>query len=112
MELKAFISYRRSDAFMHPEDGGVDVDFSETIADGLRDAGFTVFRDVDDIIEGDHYEYRLREGLANADLFVAVIGERWLSLLNQGLERQNAVSGVEEDIVFREIRAALRQEKE
>jgi hypothetical protein len=112
MELKAFISYRRSDAFMHPEDGGADVDFSETIADGLRDAGFTVFRDVDDIIEGDHYEYRLREGLANADLFVAVIGERWLSLLNQGLERQKAVSGVEEDIVFREIRAALRQEKE
>src|SRR5882724_9567506 len=79
MELKAFISYRRSDAFMHPEDGGADVDFSETIADGLRDAGFTVFRDVDDIIEGDHYEYRLREGLANADLFVAVIGERWQS---------------------------------
>ena len=108
----AFISYRRRDAFMLPKDDGTVVDFTSTISEGLRGARFTVFRDKDDIREGEHYEYRLRNGIANADLFVAVIGKNWLSLLNEGLARRKENSGVEEDMVLREVRAALLQEKE
>ena len=107
MQLRAFISYRRSDALMPSKDNRTSVDFISTFTEGLVGAGFsTVFVDQKDFREGDHYERILRRDLADADLVVAVIGTRWLSLIN---EKQLAKrrSRSEEGIVLREIRAAL-----
>jgi hypothetical protein len=107
----AFISYRRRDAFMLPADDGTLRDFIGTIRDGLDEAGFDVFLDTDDVTQG-HYEYQLREGIAKADLFIAVIGKNWMALLNQRLAEQKEGAEVEEDMVRREVRAALLKEKE
>jgi hypothetical protein len=108
-ELKAFISYRRHDAFMLPQ-GGVsqpNFGFLDRVEAALKQVGFKdTFVDKSKIQAGEHYESQIHQNISDCDLFVAVIGKDWLNIL-----RQKAAAG-ERDVLTREIRAALRQEKE
>ncbi len=57
--------------------------------------------DVDNLLPGERFDLRLKEALAGTDVFLAVIGARWLTLLEA-----RAASG-ERDYVREEIAAAL-----
>ncbi len=93
MAGKIFINYRRDD--------------TRDSAARLRDrlAGVLgeneVFMDVDNLLPGERFDLKLREALASTDIFLAVIGARWMDLLRARLE-----SG-ERDFVCEEIAAAL-----
>jgi hypothetical protein len=106
--LKAFVSYRRHDTFMQPEIGGKpNFAFIDKLSEALSVAGFTnVFIDKTAVKAGDHYESQIHRAIADCDLFVAVIGGSWLDILHE------KVAAGERDILVREIRAALKQEKE
>lgn len=101
--LRAFISYRRQDTFLHR---GVDEFITKLIA-SLKQAGFSdVFLDETGIKPGTNFEGRIYQAILDCDLFVAVIGKSWLPILQQRLGTG------EKDILVREIRAALKMEKE
>jgi hypothetical protein len=95
MAGKIFVNYRRDDA---PGD-----------ARGIRDelaAKFgqpNVFMDVDDLRAGQRFDVELAKALDACDVFVAVIGPRWMDLL-----RQRYVDR-EYDYVRAEIAAALQR---
>ena len=57
--------------------------------------------DVDNLLPGERFDLRLKEALAGTDVFLAVIGARWLALLEA-----RAATG-ERDYVREEIAAAL-----
>jgi hypothetical protein len=95
MPGKIFVNYRRDDAR----------DMAARIRDRLA-ATFgdaNVFMDVDDLMPGQRFEDELEKALAQTDVFLAVIGPRWLELL---AERQ--ASG-ERDYVREEIAGALQR---
>lgn len=106
--LKAFISYRRSDAFIPVgQDEKLDYSFIHRLKEALLGAGFTeVFVDTEVIAGGEEFTGRIREEISECDLFVAVIGKNWLRILN---ERS---VGPGHDILVREISTALKHEKE
>jgi TIR domain len=106
--MKAFISYRRNDAFMGTESGGrPDFAFIDKLASALTLAGFTeVFVDKTAVRTGDHFESRIHQAITDCDLLVAVIGRSWLAIM------RDKIAARERDILVREIRAALKQEKE
>jgi hypothetical protein len=106
--LKAFISYRRGDAFIPVgQDEKPDYSFIHRLKEALLGAGFTeVFVDTEVIAGGEEFTGRIREEISECDLFVAVIGKNWLSILN---ERS---VGPGHDILVREIGTALKHEKE
>ena len=60
--------------------------------------------DVDNLIAGQRFDKELERALAQTDVFLAVIGPRWLELFSQ---RQAAG---ERDYVHEEIAAALKRE--
>jgi formylglycine-generating enzyme required for sulfatase activity len=95
MPGKVFINYRRDDAR----------DMAARIRDRLAQTfGDTnVFMDVDHLIAGQRFDKELAKALGQTDVFIAVIGSRWLELL---AERQR--SGVR-DYVREEIAWALRR---
>jgi formylglycine-generating enzyme required for sulfatase activity len=90
-----FISYRRDDV---PGD-----------ARGIRDALATrfgkasIFMDVDNLLAGQRFEEELAKALASCDVFLAIIGPRWMDLL-----KTKASSG-DRDYVREEIAAALKR---
>lgn len=95
MPGKIFVNYRRDDAR----------DMAARIRDRLA-AAFgeaNVFMDVDNLMAGQRFDKELEKALAETDVFLAVIGPRWLELL---AERQT--SG-ERDYVRMEIAEALRR---
>jgi hypothetical protein len=102
--LKAFISYRRRDAFMRPNEAGEpDYAFIDKLVEALNIAGFDdVFVDRRDIKGGYNFESIIRRRIADCDLFVAVMGGNWLEIL-----RQKQIAGDRDDVV-REIWAASR----
>jgi hypothetical protein len=91
-----FISYRRDDTGGHA--GRLLDHLSRTFgADG-------VFMDVDDIRRGDSFADTLTERLQEADVLLAVIGKRWLTLVDaKGTRRLDAP----DDWVRAEIRTGL-----
>jgi hypothetical protein len=94
---------------MQSETGGSELDFAfiDKLSRALLAAGFTsVFVDKTAVKPGDHYESRIHQAVADCDLFVAVVGRDWLSIL-----REKIAAG-DRDILVREIRSALKQEKE
>jgi hypothetical protein len=92
---KIFISYRRDDA---PADArGVRDRLSERF--GKEKA----FMDVDDLLAGQRFDRELEKALAQCDVLIAVMGQRWMKLLSA-----HARSG-ERDYVHDEIAAALKQ---
>ena len=93
MAGKIFVNYRRGDT----------KDASARLRDKLA-ATFgeaDVFMDVDNLRPGERFDLKLQEALAGADVFLAVIGARWMDLLEA-----RSASG-ERDFVCEEIAAAL-----
>ena len=85
-ELRAFICYRRTDAFMLTDEAGKpNTAFIIKLKDALFLAGFKdVFFDTDEtsgIQAGENYEGRIHRAIANCDLFIALIGKKWLIYL-------------------------------
>ena len=90
---KIFVNYRRDDAKAEA------ARLHDRLALSFGAAG--VFMDVDNLLAGERFDLKLREALQETDVFLAVIGARWLSLLEA-----RAASG-ERDYVREEIAAAL-----
>jgi hypothetical protein len=93
MAGKIFINYPRDDA--------------KAEAARLRDrlaqvfGAANVFMDVDNLLAGERFDLKLQEALAETDVFLAVIGARWMDLLDA------RAAGGERDYVREEIAAAL-----
>jgi len=92
---RIFISYRRDDA--------------KADARGLRDrlAGVfgakNIFMDVDNLLIGQRFDQELEKALEQCDVFLAVMGPRWMRFLD---ERR---AGGERDYVREEIAAAIKR---
>ena len=93
MAGKIFVNYRRDDAKAEA------ARLHDRLAQSFGAAN--VFMDVDNLLPGERFDLRLKEALAGTDVFLAVIGARWLTLLEA-----RAQSG-ERDYVRGEIAAAL-----
>ena len=96
MHGKIFISYRREDA---PGD-------ARGICDRLSRifGAANVFMDVDSLVAGQRFERELDKALAKCDVLIAVIGSRWMELLNDHAQRGRR------DYVREEIAAALQRD--
>lgn len=108
-KLRAFICYRRSDSFMHlgaPEGAGPDFTFIKSIKSIFLKLGFdSVFLDVERIQVYADYDSSSFKAIEDCDLFIAVVGNEWMSLLDR------RISAGTPDAVVQEIRTALRYEK-
>jgi predicted NACHT family NTPase len=95
MPGKIFVNYRRDDAAGDARGvrDGLAVQFGEP----------NVFMDVDDLRPGQRFDVELAKALDACDVFVAVIGPRWLDLLHQRHADR------ELDYVRAEISAALQR---
>lgn len=93
--MAIFVSYRRDDA------GGHAGRLVDHLTARFGDDG--VFMDVQDIAPGDRFAASIDDTIARCDCIVAVIGPRWVDLLQQRAQRP-------EDFVRREIGAALRRD--
>src|SRR5262245_49483495 len=95
MPGKIFVNYRRDDA--------------RDMAARLRDRLATtfgeanVFMDIDNLKAGQRFDKELEKALAETDVFLAVIGPRWLELLAE------RVGSAEHDYVREEIVGALQR---
>lgn len=95
MPGKIFINYRRDD--------------ERAMAARMRDrlvqafGAANVFMDVDNLMAGQRFDKELEKALASTDIFLSVIGPRWMEIFNQ---RQ---STGERDYVREEIAAALKR---
>src|SRR5689334_1770653 len=105
--LRAFISYRRADSFIHMP-AGADLDFFTKLKAALVAEGFTeVFHDLDPtvgILPGQNFASRIYDEIEKCDLFVVLVGRNWADILKQ---KEDAG---EQDFVVYEISAALKQE--
>jgi TIR domain len=110
-DLRAFICYRREDAFFpRLPDGKPDYSFLGTLAKALGKNGFAhVFIDTSPdtgVRPMDQYEERTRHEIRNCDLFVVLIGASWLDLL-----KRNQSVAHRRDASVREITAAFQNQK-
>ncbi|MGE0629435.1 MAG: toll/interleukin-1 receptor domain-containing protein, partial [Hyphomicrobiaceae bacterium] len=73
MPGRIFISYRRDDV---PGD-------ARGLRDGLssRFGKSSIFMDVDNLLAGQRFDEELARALASCDVFIAVIGPRWMEQL-------------------------------
>jgi TIR domain len=108
--FRAFISYRRHDSFIKAGPDSVpDLQVIRNVEAALRDVGFTeVFVDTNphSIEAGDNFEARIYQAIADCDLFVPLIGPKWLEAIGEKSSKGDP------DIVVREIRGAINEEKE
>jgi chemotaxis protein histidine kinase CheA len=95
MPGKIFVNYRRDD------ERAVAARVRDRLAQTFGEAN--VFMDVDNLLAGQRFDRELEKALEQTDVFVTVIGPRWLDLLK---ERQ---SSGERDYVHEEIAGALRR---
>jgi hypothetical protein len=93
MARKIFVNYRRED------DRAAAARIHDRLASVFGSSN--VFLDVDDLLPGQRFDKELDEALARTEIFVAIIGSRWMQLLS---ERQ-AAGG--RDYVREEIAGAL-----
>ena len=95
MPGKIFVSYRRDD----------DPNGAARVRDALaaRFGKANIFMDVDNLLAGLRFDEELAKALAACDVFLAIIGTRWLDLL-----KAKAASG-ERDYVCEEISEALKR---
>lgn len=89
-----FISYRREDA------AGSAALIYESLSREFGEPN--VFMDVDNVMAGQRFDQQLEKALAECEVFLAVIGPRWLDLL-----KTKQTTG-ERDYVREEITAALQ----
>jgi hypothetical protein len=96
---RVFISYRREDAF-----------YADSLFDRLLAAveNVRVFRDTDTLRPGDVYSEKIDETVGACDIFLALIGKKWISLKDAGGTRK---LDKPDDWVRLEIAAALRHGK-
>ena len=95
MPGRIFVSYRRDD----------DPSAAARARDGLA-ATFgraNLFMDVDDLLAGLRFDEELAKALATCDVFIAIIGARWMDLFDA-----RRASG-ERDYVHEEIAEALKR---
>ncbi len=93
MAGKIFVNYRRDD------ERATAARIRDRLAASFGDRN--VFMDVDNLLAGQRFDKELETALAHCDVFIAVIGNQWASLL---AERQAAN---ERDFVVDEIAAAI-----
>ena len=95
MSGRIFINYRRDDAR----------DIAARVRDHLAGVfgGSNVFMDVDNLMAGQRFDKELEKALAETDVFLSVIGPKWMELF----EARQA-SG-ERDYVREEIAGALKR---
>ena len=93
MPGKIFVNYRR-------DDGASQAARLRDRLAGVFGAG-NVFMDVDNLLAGQRFDKELEKALVQTDVFLAVIGPRWLDILHQ----RHAAR--ERDYVREEIAAAL-----
>jgi hypothetical protein len=95
MPSKIFVSYRRDD----------DPNGAARIRDALaaRFGEASIFMDVDNLFAGQRFDEELAKALASCDVFLAIIGPRWMDLL------KTKASGGDRDYVREEIAAALNR---
>jgi len=93
MPAKIFVSYRRDD----------DPNGAARIRDALaiKFGRSSVFMDVDDLVAGLRFDEELAKALAACDVFLSIIGPRWMDLL-----KTKASTG-DRDYVREEIAEAL-----
>jgi hypothetical protein len=108
--LRAFVCYRRNDAFMSTQASGTADDSLPTkVAEALKKNGFgTVFVDTHPgagMRPLDQYESRAFYEIEHCDLFVILIGLNWLDLLNE------RAAAKRRDASVREITVALQYDK-
>jgi hypothetical protein len=104
--LRAFVSYRRRDAFMQGSiPGKLNTFFIEQLKLALNRLGFkAVFVDTTEIKAGDYFEGRIYKAISNCDLFISLIGKNWLRIFNENKGKP--------DVLEREHAAAFRLEKD
>ena len=96
---RVFISYRRSDTGA----------YADAVAQRLAAVQFeSVFQDREDIALADNYADRIREGLAESDAVLVLIGPSWLTVRNHAGGRR---LDDENDWVRREVALALELHK-
>jgi len=90
-----FISYRRDD----------DPAAAARVLDGLakRFGKANMFMDVDNLLAGRRFDEELAKALTSCDVFIAILGARWMELL------QTKRAARERDYVQEEIAGALRR---
>jgi SIR2-like protein/TIR domain-containing protein len=99
IERRAFVSYRRSDS----------PSAARQIADALKQrlGGEQVFFDTQDLHAGFDWHAAIAARVGQAEVVVAVIGPRWLSLADER-GRRTVLAPEEEDVLRLEIETALR----
>ena len=95
MPGKVFVNYRRDD------EPAMAARIRDRLAATFGDAN--VFMDVDNLLAGQRFDKELEKALDQTDVFVAVIGPRWLELL-----AERRASG-KRDYVREEIAGALQR---
>jgi SIR2-like domain/TIR domain len=98
-ERRAFVSYRRSDS----------PSAARQIADALKQrlGGEQVFFDTQDLQAGLDWHAAIEARVGQAEVVVAVIGPRWLTLADER-GRRTVLAPEEEDVLRLEIETALR----
>lgn len=96
MAGKIFINYRREDT----QDAAARVHRELSPAFGAK----ALFMDVDNLLAGQRFDRELEKALAECDVFLVVIGPRWMSALE---DRQKTG---ERDYVREEIAGALKRQ--
>lgn len=96
MPQKIFLSYRREDA----QDAAARLYTALAQAFGNR----AVFMDVDNLLAGQRFDRELEKALAECDIFIAVMGPRWLTVLKERSAQDTR------DYVREEIARALKRE--
>ncbi len=97
-ENRVFISYRRDDS----------LEVVGRIYDRLIEhfGSKTIFKDMDSILPGSDFRGRISEGVGRADVLLAVIGDRWLTITDaEGKRRLDNP----QDFVRLEIETALQR---
>lgn len=96
MQGKIFVSYRRDDGAANARS------IRDRLAHAFGDSA--VFMDVDNLLAGKRFDKELEKALAQTDIFLAIIGPRWIELFT---ERQKSD---ERDYVREELAAALARD--
>jgi hypothetical protein len=98
-KIKAFVSYRRDDHYPS--------EFLVKLQQSLHAAGVSeVFLDTRTLQPGDAFEQRIHRTIAECDLFVPLIGQKWMEIL-----KLREASG-DTDVLLQEVASALQLDKE
>lgn len=85
-----FISYRR-------EDGAI---FAESIAHSLRERGYSVFFDKNDLKMGDQFPKELEMAIDNAKEFVAIVSESYFGKGKRGIRIKNSGDWIHKEVLY------------